>query len=833
MLDGIFADCYDRWGGRFSLLVPCVGGRIVEVYWPWLEAFDPDIVYSYVTLERARVLEIHERLNPAEYLFHRQHPIPRLDLHGFRPSYDFKPLSSMSMVFRIARYGSRAGPGQPVNVIDCWHTERPTRFLTDNFGTYHDSIGGGMFPTDARTAASLLTIVAPEAQADRRRGVPKDLNAIPNEMAAFAAFTEGRATSLSMMSLLFAPKLDLHHRRWSSAFNLVVGDSYADRVMFWNSRLLVPNWLGNDLCCLRISQADLGNAEFVQALGEFLRHRNHVNAGSGGPPQLVIRSCSLDAQRLDEACRIITETKQWSFVATELVDDLTDLVPDPRAIRAARDGLGGGFPQRTQGKEFTWSPPSARPPTTVPDHLADAPIRQSFNQGYWATDYILGHEGPGPHWSDGGRWQLSKRWRMAEAFRPTFAGTEGHGLPPRSRRSRDGNLTLFQKEDRSIEHITVPTVAAAMHHALVADGWRNNPKADDAHARPGPKVVWMEPSNESRYFTGILGMAGGLGAASAFLLHPFLKNTFARFGGSPNEPSDKLEPVVDQLKKRAQRSPTFDLRGERERLALAVMILKAARMLKAPMSYLRYGDLKAAWKAHRTAFWDANRQHAAADQSVDWNAMEEKSLDDCLVAMRKRQMIFQGHQWSCRNCHHKNWIDLGALKPTLVCEVCSTPSEAPVEIEWEFRPNGFLTESLRDHSVLSLIWTLTVLRDRARSSFLYSGPTWFGYSEDQNPSAEADLLVLSDGEAIVCEVKNSWRALRSSDINDLVALATRLRPDKAILAVMEKGEGPVVELAAARSQLEGQGIGFELVTVQSQDAYDDPNLPSPAYDEHV
>jgi hypothetical protein len=422
---------------------------------------------------------------------------------------------------------------------------------------------------------------------------------------------------------------------------------------------------------------------------------------------------------------------------------------------------------------------------------------------------------------------------MAEAFQPTFAGSGGHELPPRSRRSREGNLTLFQKEDRSIERIAVPTVTAAMHYALVADGWRNDPKADDAHARPGPKVVWMEPSNESRYFTGVLGMTGGLGPASAFLLHPFLKKTFARFGGSPNVPSDKLEPVVNQLTKRVQRAPIFDVRLERERMALGVMILKAARTLKAPMSYLRYGDLKETWQAHRAAFWEANPQQVAGDQSVEWSAMEEKSLDHCLVAMRKRQMIFQGYQWPCRQCHHKNWIDLGALKPTLVCEVCSTPSEAPVEIEWEFRPNGFLTESLRDHSVLSLVWTLTVLRERARSSFLYTGPTWFGYSEAGDPSAEADLLVLSDGEAIVCEVKNSWRALRLSDIDDLVALAICLRPDRALLAVMENGEGPVGELAAARNKLEAQGIAFELMTVRSDQAYDDPNLPSPGLEERA
>ena len=54
-LDGVFADCYNRWGGRFSLIVPCLSGQIAESYWPWLEAYDPDIVYSYVPLSRVRV----------------------------------------------------------------------------------------------------------------------------------------------------------------------------------------------------------------------------------------------------------------------------------------------------------------------------------------------------------------------------------------------------------------------------------------------------------------------------------------------------------------------------------------------------------------------------------------------------------------------------------------------------------------------------------------------------------------------------------------------------------------------------------------------------------
>ena len=80
-LDGLFADCYSRWGGRFSLIAPCLNGQIVPSYWPWLEAFDADIIYSYVPLSTATVLDVHERLSPANYIFHQPGRNPKTRCH--------------------------------------------------------------------------------------------------------------------------------------------------------------------------------------------------------------------------------------------------------------------------------------------------------------------------------------------------------------------------------------------------------------------------------------------------------------------------------------------------------------------------------------------------------------------------------------------------------------------------------------------------------------------------------------------------------------------------------------------------------------------------------
>jgi hypothetical protein len=365
-----------------------------------------------------------------------------------------------------------------------------------------------------------------------------------------------------------------------------------------------------------------------------------------------------------------------------------------------------------------------------------------------------------------------------------------------------------------------------MRYALAADGALAEPDAEHEWIYPPSRVVWTDPSNEARYLAGILGMTGGLRRASQLLLHPFLRDMFAALGGTPNLPADKVAPTINRLMKRARFESTFDLRREGERQALAGLIVKAARTLKSPMGFVSYDELKASWQAYRKRYWAAHPQPSEPDSDVNWDKREEKSLDACLIELRRRQMLFQGHRWTCGNCHHRNWVDFGALSSVLSCEVCKRPTQAPVNIQWLFRSNEFLIESLRDHSVLSLIWSLSALCWRSRRSLIFVEPTWFGLApESRDPDAEADLLVVLDGRAMLCEVKSSWQGLRPADLEDFVALAIRLRPDTAMLAVMEAGPGPA-DLAAVRAQLATERIEFGLLTPDAFMPEDDPYLPS-------
>ena len=100
------------------------------------------------------------------------------------------------------------------------------------------------------------------------------------------------------------------------------------------------------------------------------------------------------------------------------------------------------------------------------------------------TDFIIEYDGPGPRFASENRWMLPRRWRMAGAFKSSLVGDPRHATPP-GRRSRDGNLAIFVSADHPIETKKVPTPLEAMSHALVVDGARAEPDAEQARYLTG------------------------------------------------------------------------------------------------------------------------------------------------------------------------------------------------------------------------------------------------------------------------------------------------------------------------------------------------------------
>src|SRR3546814_16520763 len=92
--------------------------------------------------------------------------------------------------------------------------------------------------------------------------------------------------------------------------------------------------------------------------------------------------------------------------------------------------VGSIFNLRPSSNEFSWSGQLATPASPAPDHLADAPHRQAFATGMWASDYLLGQVGSKPRFSNGNVWLLPRRWRMAGAFKDEVSPTSRDPIYP-------------------------------------------------------------------------------------------------------------------------------------------------------------------------------------------------------------------------------------------------------------------------------------------------------------------------------------------------------------------------------------------------------------------
>ena len=162
------------------------------------------------------------------------------------------------------------------------------------------------------------------------------------------------------------------------------------------------------------------------------------------------------------------------------------------------------------------------------------------------------------------------------------------------------------------------------------------------------------------------------------------------------------------------------------------------------------------------------------------------------------------------------------------CGVCGNTVPAPVADPWHFRLNGFVSEGLREHGVLPVIWCLAHYALQARTSlyFLESQELFFTERSivERKCDAELDLLLVADGRVRLCEAKASRDGI---DLQKLGDLAERIRPDVVTLAVMARTSPRLTQmLTGLQNRLRPQGIEAELLTVEGEGLYDSPHLPN-------
>ena len=822
MFDAIFADCYSRWGGRFNLLIPCENGAVRSSYLPWLEAYDPDIIYSYVDLTEAAIAALHEQLSPSFLVRHEFYNAER-DKRTFTPKLPMPGLSSLS-VCMVAAHSSPFTGRRQVQLVDAHPSYPDSQFLQDNFGFYERSMHAWPMGLDMAEYARTISLTPQKVMDDPRLHPKPNGEAITDEKEYLARIAKQRDLfGLAQLSAWICPRLELHDRQWGSALNLVVGNTFVDRLTFWNARSHIPVWLDHDLVALNVTKQDLDQPEFFTALAEIIKTRTNVTSGSGGQAYVTLRSSSLPVAELTALVERFKAANTWKIFSAQAIEGIDHCVPTDKILQHATRHAERGLPFRTPDwHEITYTGESLRPPTILPRHLREvSPLPAAARQGLWAQDIDIERSNDYSRYSN-----VTHRWRLPRRLRVTDAFSRGYQLPSNGplcmpRVTFERTLGYFTAVDGELPVIQLPTDETLFRVALCAPGspW----PFIRANDKPKPPITYeIRPSDKGQYLMALLNRSGGLNRAEEIFLRQFWKEQFERFGGTPTSTEQRLDLVTRTLKKRLK-TGAIETEGDWDRLAK--LVLAEARAIRLSHRYLRYDFLEAEFEKYRNAFWEHNQPGAPRDE---WDEDEKRSLPASIQYLCEQEILHQGHEWRCRNCANNNWVSIDNLKRSMECEVCGASQPAPVADVWRFKLDNFILEGLREHGLLACLWCLANLSSQAHASFYFCESHQLFYDEksfnDRRANAEIDLITVSDGVARVCEAKTSSGNI---DVDKLAAVALRIRPDIATLAVMEPASAALSATFARLTQaLAGSGIKPELLTLHPGDIDDGPHLPT-------
>ena len=822
MLDAIFADCYSRWGGRFNLIVPCENGAPLPAYLPWLEAYDPDIVYSYVDLSEEVIASLHEQLSPSFLVGHEFYTAVR-DRRTYMPKLPMPGLSALS-VCMLAVYSSPFTGRRQIQLVDNHPAYAMPQFLDANFGSY--SLCNQSWPMGKDMADYAQTIaLTPQKVLDDPRLHPKaNGEVITNEREYLARIAkQGDLVGFAQLSAWVCPRLELHDRRWGASLNLVVGTTFVDRLLFWNVRSHFPIWLDHDMVTLNVRKEDLERIEFFDALAEILRTRNHVTSGSGSQAYVTVRSTSVPAAELDALRDRFKASKTWQIFSAEAVPGVDSFVPDEGTLQHATRHAERTLPFRPRDwHEINNTPESFRPPTVMPRHLREVtPLPFAARQGLWAQDLEIDRTNDYSRYSNvRHRWRLPRRLRVTDAFCRGYQLT-GNGPICIPRVNYERTLALFTAFEGELPEIAQPSDETLFEVALCAPGssWPFV-RAHDTQA--APIAYGIRPSDKGQYLKALLNRSGGLNRAEEIFLGKFWKDQFERIGGSPASTEQRVDTVTRTLKKRLK-SGAIETDADWDRLAK--LVLTEARAVRLSQRYLRYDFLEREFEAYRNAYWE---QHQPGVLREEWDEEERISLPASVQYLCQQEILHQGHEWRCKKCANNNWVSIDNLSRTMECDVCGTSQPAPVTQTWRFKLDNFILEGLREHGLLACLWCLAKLVSRARVSFYFCESQQLFYTvesfEKRESDLEIDLLAVVDGTTYLCEAKSSSGGI---DVDKFVEIAKRIRPDVAMLAVMEP-RSPALNATFERitQALIGASIKSELLVLHCDDIDDSPHLPT-------
>ncbi|WP_421360252.1 hypothetical protein [Agrobacterium rosae] len=808
LLDAVFDEAMSRWGGRRTPILKTDGVSISDHDWAFLDLWDADLIYSYVPLTDEFRDRIAFCFAPAEIEMHKE-----VGADGDR--YDFRPISqqlewslkSISILLRMAR--QQEIRKEPVySVLDKERGSEIARDLADSFGFLSNSTVDFSLTPYARRLS--YREVGHERYAPRFRGdevisYVSDVNELENGLSKDASILFP-----SQMSDMFCPHLNTlrnHHFNWEEQLTIVVGDEIDDRLLFWNSihrYKSLDTFRSVQILRFSASRFQTGVPAWIEHLCGGVRNRRHLD-GNGAANVRVISS-SLQLDQLAEVSEGIRQKRltMSSYEKLETSDIFAPLAnKDPReeyehSANIWPAWICGDFKvseaARLNKNELDL-------PCVKPWHLMDFPLGPT-TVGGWISDLAVERSEDHSRYSNlVHRWMFPRRLALHKAVEIESYGKGSFSARPPVRPTERGNLSIWDDPQWRRPTLRFPQDINAFYQALGLHH-PNTVAENDSYVNGGPyaRLEEVRLSDKGRDLLGVLKFFRNLNEGLTFLTSPYILSVISKL--SPTDPSNSKSRVFELKKYIVANLKGSDFNdGDLERAAKRLLGLAARGVQKdaKESAFVNY-----AWLQQKLA--------------ETGNGESKYDLDECLKFLRNQDFLMQGFGWKCQRCQHSNWVGLTDMTNSLSCAICDFAEDAPIggDANSHFKMNPFVSAAFSPTSAQGpVIWCISVLAAKARHSFMLT-PTLDTKDQHSLPKGtDLDVLACVDGKIHMYEVKRSFAGIDQKQMDDLVLIASLLRPDYAGFAVEDDANSETLSddgIQSLREKLKKVDVEFVLLT---------------------
>lgn len=751
IIDTILAYNRDRWGGRYNPIVITDGRTLTDAWWSLLEAMDPDVVKSFVTLADDLIASIERRISP----YFIQQPDSREQEDGYQRIHLLHDsLSILPTPLNVRRASWPINESSLVLFETCWKQTDPLvkQFAEWNFGVYSHPIPAlnralESVPTQSHSLTDVASLAGVLTELSTFRAVtyPIQLCSVPNEALPPVAYNS-----------------------FPQTFEVVIGDTLTDVAYFWNRPATTPQ---SDRAHLNQVWLPLGmakNPQLASALSLWIQRSADPNGSGQGRVRFV--SLSLSQKHLQEFVEPLTRELR----AFRDVNALQEIQP-PKI----KEGLSGPPSQdkmdlyRATGtiERLTLREPDVLPGASLDEHwMADLYIE--FRPERYPT--IVGRQ----LW-----WQLPRLNVLASnIFRHTS----------RILRTRYPSVLMRTGVPRLdialLDDLNVLTALASMpsYPCLTLDA-RHEKKLSN---RTPYYQAW--PSDKGRYLSGLLDLYGGLRQATDYFEKRYWRRMFDLLTGrTAHTDAKQLEEVGNSLRKRIGYNRGKFYEDDRAMTWLTKYILNIARRLPAQSRDLPF----CLFEKH--AMQEIEEYNAHHKGEKPWVFMQD-DLKGALAGLTARGVLLVGIKARCPSCGYCLWHHIDDVKQTLQCDGCNTSFPLPPEQQWYYRLNSLARVAYAEHGLLPVVLVLGQLLMEARNAFFFSPCLDLFEKDNKDSVGDLDIAAIFDGKFVIGEVKQSRDLFDVSTFAKMEGIARRLLPDTLLFSSMDRDPSILINKEIAR-----------------------------------